>query len=69
MAASDVLRTWFSHETKIPDVAEQTLEEHLKTAFKNASLSGFLHKNIDFVEAKRESVYEVMKSCVKKFDR
>ena len=63
------LMTWFEKETKVHDVVEQTLEETLKRAFKEAGLSGFLDKNIDFVEAKRESVAEEMKSCMKKIDR
>ena len=69
MAASGVLTTWFSRETKISSVIDQTLEEKLKMAFKNADLSGLLDKNINFVEAKRESVAEEMKSCMKKIDR
>ena len=69
MAAREVLMTWFEEETKVHDVVEQTLEETLKKAYKEAGLSGLLDKNIDFVEAKRESVAEEMKSCKKKIDR
>ena len=69
VAASDVLMTWFEKETKVHDVVEQTLEERLKRAFKTAGLSGILDKNIDFLEAKRESVAEEMKSCMKIIDR
>ena len=69
MAAREVLTTWFSNESNVPDVVEQTLEQRLKAAFKKADLSGLLDKNIDFVKAKRESVAEEMKSCMKKIVR
>ena len=47
-----MLMTWFEKETKVHDVVEQTLEERLKSAFKEAGLSGLMDKNIDFGEAK-----------------